>query len=83
MEGVEWKFDRWPPEVQRSVIRLARGGEWESILRLHNEYNVSPNGYCGCNTDPIQQWVTWGINQNLIQGDDSKKDLAKAGHTRI
>lgn len=60
-----WDFDKLTDEQKRQARALTLEHRWGALMKLHNEWKLSPNHYC-CNEAPIIKWFTWALKEGKI-----------------
>lgn len=61
----EWDFTRLPENEHARVIELITNEMWGELLRIHDQYNLSPYTYC-CDLEGFKKWWRHGIETNKI-----------------
>jgi hypothetical protein len=61
-----WDFSRLPLSEHARAIQLYNEQRWGLLMRMHNDYQLSPETYC-CNTEPVKKWFKYGIENGFIQ----------------
>lgn len=60
-----WDFDKLTDEQKKQARALTIAKEWGALMKLHNQWKLSPNHYC-CNDAPIIKWFTWALENGKI-----------------
>jgi len=61
-----WDFSKLPENRHAEIIQAAQDKDYLTIIRLHNEYHLSPYFYC-CATDGLINWVEWGVKSGKLK----------------
>lgn len=62
-----WYFDRLPPDKKAEVRALYTGGDFVAVIKIYNEYKVSPDLLLPCcSLKKLIEWTNWAIHQGEI-----------------
>lgn len=57
-----WEFDNIPKEAWDEIEESYKNNDIDTLVYLHNKYNLSNYSYCCGNTDGILTWFKYGID---------------------
>jgi hypothetical protein len=60
-----WDFDKLTDEQKKQARALFLEKRWGALMKLHNDWKLSPNQYC-CSEAPIVRWFTWAFENGKI-----------------
>jgi hypothetical protein len=60
-----WDFDKLTTEQKKQARVLYLEQRWGALMKLHNEWKLSPNQYC-CSEAPIIKWFKWAYENDKI-----------------
>jgi hypothetical protein len=63
----EWDFTLLPENEHERVLELITNEMWGELLRIHDQYKLSPYTYC-CDLEGFKKWWRHGIETNKISG---------------
>lgn len=66
-----WDFSRLPLSQHARAIELYNEQRWGLLMKMHNDYQLSPETYC-CNKEPVKKWFKYGIENGFIQQPPNK-----------
>lgn len=62
-----WHFENIPEDERANVRELAESQQWQALVEVYNQYNVSPERLTACcGFSQLMLWTQWAISTDKI-----------------
>lgn len=72
-----WEFEKIPEWEHERILRLYENSRWVELVRIHDQYQVSPHSYC-CDVIGLQVWWKYGIDNGFIKKQTAENEKVKS-----